>query len=504
MIILLIAISFKKRTMRFLEEQFGIQRIRLNSNEESQVLSSLREIDFKRISFVAFFAIAYCFVFIIIDLTSIYNHLTKQYLVIDTAFLVISLFVVLIYGYNKNKLSRHNQKQISFIVKVYPFILLSWATTIAAFDPNSILNLATYYFVLFLIAFLIYAPYWLYSMNFFVVVITYTFVVKLNGCSLLSESFVFILTGIILSIIFFGLFSTTRYNAQAALIKLNKANRNLELKVEGRTKELRNLNENLENEIAQRIVVEKRLKSTLKRAEAVNKLKSEFLANISHEVRTPLNAIIGFTEMMTEDGVNDQQKKEFQKLVSSNTLYLLSTFDDIFDASYVRDEKFKAVNKLMKVNQFVDVLAYETNGIALKHDKYNLEIRFAKIEDNELEINTDEFFLKKAVMRLIDNAYKFTHQGSIEIGAKFIDHKIEFFVSDTGIGIDKKDFKKIFQPFVQGDGSFSRGYGGSGLGLTIVKGIVEALKCGFEIDTDMGKGSCFRLIFDSHFILKNT
>ncbi|MBN2262926.1 MAG: hypothetical protein JW735_08440 [Prolixibacteraceae bacterium] len=489
--------------MRFLEERFGIQRIRLNSSEESLLISSLREIDFKRISFVALISIAYCLVFIIIDLSSVYNELTYQYLILDAVFFVLSLLVVLSYAYSQNKLGLRNQKLIAIVVKNYPFVLLAWATAIAALDSDSILNLATYYFVLFLIAFMIYAPYWLFSTNFFVVVITYVLVVKFNGWPILSASFAFILTGIILSIVFFGLFSTTRYNAQAALIKLNKANKNLEIKVEERTKELRNSNENLENEIAHRIVIEKQLKSTLKKAEAVNKLKSEFLANISHEVRTPLNAIIGFTEMMTEDGVNEQQKKEFQKLVSSNTLYLLSTFDDIFDASYVRDEKFKAVNKPMKVNQFVDVLAYETNGIALKHDKYNLEIKFAKIDDNKLEISTDEFFLKKAIMRLVDNAYKFTHQGSIEIGARYVNRKIEYFVKDTGIGIDKKDFKKIFQPFVQGDGSFSRGYGGSGLGLTIVKGIVEALKCGFEIETEQGKGTCFRLIFDNHFILKN-
>lgn len=490
--------------MRFLEEWFGIQRIRLNNNEESQLLSTLREIDFKRISFVALFAIAYCIIFIIIDLSSVYSELTHQYLVIDSFFLTISLLVVVCYVRNRNKFGLRNHKHIATVVKVYPFVLLAWATAIAALNPESILNLATFYFVLFLIAFMIYAPYWLFALNFFVVSFTYFIVVEINGWPILTESFAFILTGILLSIVFFGLFSTTRYNAQAALIKLNKANRNLELKVEERTKELRNSNENLENEVAHRIVIEKQLKSTLKKAEAVNKLKSEFLANISHEVRTPLNAIIGFTEMMTEDGVNEQQKKEFQKLVSSNTLYLLSTFDDIFDASYVRDEKFKAVNKPMKVNQFVDVLAYETNGIALKHDKYNLEIKFAKIDDNELEINTDEFFLKKAIMRLVDNAYKFTHKGSVEIGARLVNHKVVFFVKDTGIGIDKKDFKKIFQPFVQGDGSFSRGYGGSGLGLTIVKGIVEALKCGFDIDTEQGKGTCFRLVFDNHFILKNT
>jgi signal transduction histidine kinase len=481
--------------MKYFEERFGIQKIRLSDEEFKKLNNELVFLDYKRLTFIAFVSFIVCSLFLILDLLSVYGELKTYYLAFDIFFFIASSVVLYDSFKNDKKSTKHKNNYQVFLIRAYPVVMLIWATAISTLNPGSLLNIATYYFAIFLIASSFYIRFFQFIVYYFIISLTYILLSTWLKQPLLSDTLAFLSIGAILSMIFSTIFNSTRRNWQAALIKLNKANINLEYKVELRTTELRMVNENLENEISQRILIELRLKKALKTAETVNKLKSEFLANISHEVRTPLNAIIGFTEMMTEDGVTEERKKEFQKLVSSNTLYLLSTFDDIFDASYVRDEKFKPVNKPLNVDSFIDILTYETNGMVIKYNKPDLEKRFTKTDDPSIELITDEFFLKKAMTRLIDNAFKFTHSGSVEVGANFNNGSLQMYVSDTGIGIAEKDYKMIFQPFVQGDGSFSRGYGGSGLGLTIVKAIAESLKCTFHFETELGKGSTFYLIF---------
>ncbi|MDA3927834.1 MAG: sensor histidine kinase, partial [Prolixibacteraceae bacterium] len=209
----------------------------------------------------------------------------------------------------------------------------------------------------------------------------------------------------------------------------------------------------------------------------------------------PLNAIIGFTEMLTEDGVSKDKKVEFQKLVGSNTMFLLSTIDDIFDASMANTNQINSVKASFKVNNFLESIFYELNGIIIKYHSKNVSMVPIRLSNNDIEIDTDEFYLKKAFLRLIDNAFKFTLKGSIEVGAKFSKSELEFFVKDSGIGINKDDQEKIFEPFVQGDGSYTRDYGGSGLGLSIVSGIAKELGCYLIFHSEKDKGSTFRLIF---------
>jgi len=229
-------------------------------------------------------------------------------------------------------------------------------------------------------------------------------------------------------------------------------------------------------------------------------LKSEFLANISHEIRTPLNSIVGFTEMMTEEGVSTERKKEYQALVASNTMYLLSTIDDIFDASMLKTDQIKPIIKSCPIYSFMENVFYETSGIELKYNKKHLNFIRRNIENQCLILKTDEFYLKKAILRLIDNAYKFTEHGDIEVEAVVVNEYLELIVSDTGIGIEEKDQIRIFEPFVQGDGSFTRGYGGSGLGLTIVKGLVRSLGGEFNFESTPGVGSKFHIRFNKFYL----
>lgn len=480
--------------MRFFNERFGIQEIRLSNKEKLQLKEELKLTDYKRITFIAFVSVIVVSIFLVLDLISCFDEHKVYYIIFDIVLLVFALLVLLdshVSGKNESK----NSYFIKHINRTYPFIMIIWATAISTLNPGSVLNIATYYFVVFLIAFSIVTHYLIFISYFLVAITVYASVNLITRQEFFSETFSFICIGGVLSLMFYRMFITTRINAISAIIKLNKANQNLETKISDRTVELKTLNNELENEITHRKEAEKQMITALKIAESNNKLKSEFLANISHEVRTPLNAIIGFTEMMIEDGVSEIQKKEYQKLVTSNTIFLLSTFNDIFDASYVRTEKFKPINRLLSVNDFLDELDYETRGITQKYNKPNVAFEIVKYNNNNLVINTDEFLLKKAMLRLIDNAFKFTHQGKVEIGIKKLNNHLKIYVSDTGIGIQAKDHKKIFQPFVQGDGSFSRGYGGSGLGLTIVKGVTDALECDFNFESTPEVGSLFSLTF---------
>ena len=480
--------------MRFFNERFGIQEIRLSDKEKLQLNEELKLTDYKRITFIAFVSVIVVSIFLVLDLISFFDEHQVYYIVFDIMLLVFAILVLLdshISGKSKSK----NSSFIKHINRTYPFIMIIWATAISTLNPGSVLNIATYYFVVFLIAFSIVSHYLIFISYFLVAITVYASVNLITKQEFFSETFAFICIGGVLSLMFYRMFKTTRINAVSAVIKLNEANRNLEAKVSNRTIELKTLNNELKNEITHRKEAEKQMIAALKIAEASSKLKSEFLANISHEVRTPLNAILGFSEMMIEAGIPDDQKKEYQRLVTNNTIYLLSTFDDIFDASYVKTENFIPINRLLSVNTFIDTIVYETRGIILKYNKPDLDLHIERPNMGELMINTDDFLLKKAMVRLIDNAYKFTHHGKIEFGAKIINQHIELYVRDTGIGIQPKDRQKIFQSFVQGDGSFSRGYGGSGLGLTIVKGVTEALECDFHFESTPGVGSIFSLTF---------
>ncbi|HNZ72298.1 MAG TPA: ATP-binding protein, partial [Prolixibacteraceae bacterium] len=113
---------------------------------------------------------------------------------------------------------------------------------------------------------------------------------------------------------------------------------------------------------------------------------------------------------------------------------------------------------------------------------------------------SDDYYLKKAILRLIDNALKFTEKGYVTFEANMVDGCLEFSISDTGIGIPEKDLIKIFEPFVQGDGSFTRNHGGAGIGLTIVKGITQALGASLDLETRLGAGTRFSIKFEPYAV----
>jgi signal transduction histidine kinase len=486
--------------MGFWGENFGFEKINLSNEEKIQLDYQIKKLDENRLELFALVTIIFSFIFLFFDIFYFNQALRTFYLIFDSSFFIISTLYLVISSLSKKSETSTLLNFKKALFNLFPLFSLLWGTAICVLDPESRLNLITFYFVLFLFAFAVTTPLKTWFMYYFFIFAEYFILTFLLGKPFFSENTFVVALGCFIILPFYYSFRSTRVHAHAAAIKLKKINKSLEGEVEHSIRELKLLNNNLNLEVGQRKVIESKLRESLKLLESSNQLKSEFLANISHEIRTPLNSIVGFTEMMTEDGVLPERKKEYQELISSNTMYLLSTIDDIFDASMLKTDQINPITKPFRINSFLDNIYYETNGIEMKYKKKNLYLIKKNVENQNLMLKTDEFYLKKAMTRLIDNAYKFTEQGNIEVGAIVADNYFEFFVSDTGIGIAEKDKIRIFEPFVQGDGSFTRGYGGSGLGLTIVKGIVRALGADFNFQTTQGKGSTFTIRFNKYFL----
>lgn len=246
-------------------------------------------------------------------------------------------------------------------------------------------------------------------------------------------------------------------------------------------------------------------------AETSNKAKSSFLANMSHEIRTPLNGIIGFSKLLLNTNVTEIQK-QYLNTVNQSALSLLGVVNDILDISKIEAgklvlEKHKT-NLLKIINDSIDMLKFSA------HQK-GLELIITIDPEVDCAIWTDEIRLKQIIQNLLSNAIKFTKKGEIEISVKNIEKtnnlsKIKFSVRDTGIGIKKENKEKILEAFTQEDGSTTRNFGGTGLGLTITNNLLHFMNSTLEIESVLGKGSTFSFDLvlktencNSHTLLQN-
>ncbi len=221
------------------------------------------------------------------------------------------------------------------------------------------------------------------------------------------------------------------------------------------------------------------------------KLKSAFLANMSHEIRTPMNSIIGFSDLLDNEDVSQEEKGHFLKIIRKNGNQLLNIINDIIDVSKIEAGQVKLnyettnlVETFMDLFQMFEPLAAEKN-IRL--------INAAAQRPEAFNIETDEVRLKQILINLINNAMKFTHEGYIEFGFELIDQKksIHFYVKDTGIGISKDKQNDIFQRFMQAELKTTKLYGGTGLGLAISLGLVHTFNGRMWLDSEEEKGSTF-------------
>jgi PAS domain S-box-containing protein len=228
-------------------------------------------------------------------------------------------------------------------------------------------------------------------------------------------------------------------------------------------------------------------------AEAANKAKSRFLATMSHEIRTPMNGILGMAQVLLLPGIEDRERVEYARTIVSSGQTLLALLNDILDLSRVEAGNLQlesiALEPLALIAQTADLFSEQARNAGL-------EIKSSWVGAPDARYLGDPHRLGQMLANLVGNAIKFTQQGCIRIDAREIgrdEHAglLEFTVSDTGVGIAADKLPLLFQSFSQADTSTTREYGGSGLGLSIVRNLAELMGGGVGVHSEPGQGSRF-------------
>ena len=225
------------------------------------------------------------------------------------------------------------------------------------------------------------------------------------------------------------------------------------------------------------------------KAEASDRLKTAFMNNISHEIRTPLNAIQGFAPMIIDPSNTQEEKEEFVNILNLSSDRLIQTVTDYMDTSLIVSGNLEVVKKdFSPIHLFEEIRNRYQSRCDEKH--LILSVSLPQTE-NQVMIKSDEKLIQKIVFHLVDNAIKFTKEGSITIGLSILESSVEFSIRDTGIGIKEEALTSVFNFFMQEDNSNTRAYEGSGLGLSIVRGIVKLMGGTIRTESIKGVGSLF-------------
>ncbi len=218
-------------------------------------------------------------------------------------------------------------------------------------------------------------------------------------------------------------------------------------------------------------------------------LKVAFLHNISHEIRTPLNAIVGFSTLLGEHLDDPDRRQEYLDIITRNADHLLEVIDDIVEMSKIEAKTVRISKDSVNLYSLIRRVYDQNRDDACRK---GLIFKFATAPDaNETEIFTDSYKLAQVLSNLVGNSIKFTKEGKVQFGYSLNEKKIEFYVSDTGIGIPEEHQASIFSRFYQADSSSRRSYGGTGLGLAIAKAYVELLGGEIWFTSNASEGSVF-------------
>lgn len=258
-------------------------------------------------------------------------------------------------------------------------------------------------------------------------------------------------------------------------------------------KQLLNQNQILETKVKERTLeLEKQnieLIAAKEKAEASDKLKSAFINNISHEIRTPLNGILGFGQILTEEDLTQQEREAYSDMLNQSSMRLINTVTNIMDIAMLSSGNQKVfVNEFDPQKTIHDVISKFT--VPCKEKGIELSLLPSSL-DSSIKLKTDNDLFGKILFQLVDNAVKFTHEGTINIGVEEHPNELHFFVKDTGIGISEEKQQQVFDSFIQEDNATTRKYEGNGIGLSIAKGFTELLNGKIWLLSEKGKGSTF-------------
>jgi len=233
------------------------------------------------------------------------------------------------------------------------------------------------------------------------------------------------------------------------------------------------------------------LEETKQKAVESDVLKTEFLNNLSHEIRTPLNGILGFSSFLTRNDTSENKRKTYGNIIEKSGAQLLLIIDDILEMAALGTKRLKLKTNDADLHSFMKMV----------HDEYSSKVTDTNLSfnyrfDENLKgvmIHIDEKLLQKIMFKLLDNAFKYTPEGFVEIGANYQNQHITIYVKDSGKGIKKEMQKKIFEPFSQEEKALEKKTGGLGLGLSIVKESVELLGASITLESEKHKGATFNI-----------
>jgi len=232
----------------------------------------------------------------------------------------------------------------------------------------------------------------------------------------------------------------------------------------------------------------KELLNAKNKAEESDRLKTAFLNNLSHEIRTPLNVICGFSGLLEDNSLTKEERMQFIKDINNNTESLLLMIEEILDISLIEASQIVFSNEKFNIDDIFNELEnhYQLNN------KNKIEFEFInKSQNNGLELYYDKVRFRQIFTNLLNNALKFTVSGEIKFGYKVLEKSVRFFVSDTGIGINRSEFGKIFNPFYKIDTNPDILYRGAGIGLAICKNLINLMGGEIWVESVLHKGSVF-------------
>ncbi len=251
----------------------------------------------------------------------------------------------------------------------------------------------------------------------------------------------------------------------------------------------------LQTQIREREATEQEMREARDAADAASRAKSDFVAHMSHEIRTPIGAILGFSELLQDQDVPESLRHQYVRTVQRNADHLLQLVDGILDLSKIEAGVWETnKNSFSVVTELGFIYRTSTAQASVKKLDFKLNIVGSIPE----KIYSDQLRLHQILLNLITNAVKFTDRGWVELKVQYQNGRLEFIITDTGKGLTSAQLKKIFSPFVQGDSSMDRKYGGAGLGLYLSKRFAESLGGEVEVVKSIpGEGSTFRVSIET-------